>query len=168
VCDLGPARRALMCCLTVVITIVAFSPNAWGHAAFQGSEPEPGSRLNEPPARVVVSYSEPPVTQSSFAVLDGCGNEVSTSFEVLNQTIEAPIGESQPGRWRVEWSVISAVDGHLTRDNVFFTVKGERDCSQAAPESDGSRPGDGGSLVPIVIASVVIVVIAAVVRFATR
>jgi methionine-rich copper-binding protein CopC len=153
-----------------MIVIVLFSPYAWGHAAFQGSNPEPGSRLDEPPASVVVSYSEPPVTQSSFAVMDGCGDEVSTSFEVLNRTIEAQIGDSQPGRWRVEWSVISAVDGHLTRDNVSFNVKGERDCSQAAPESNGPGAGDGGSgaLVPIAIASVVILGIAAAVRFATR
>lgn len=165
-----PAQRAAMCYVVAALTTLCFAPAAWAHAAYNSSEPEPGARLDEPPGEITVSYAEPPTNQSTFQVLDGCDRNVA-SFSVLNDTIEAEIGEAQPGRWRVEWSVVSAVDGHLTRDNFSFTVRGEPDCTQvAAPDGpDDSSGSDGsGPLVPIAIATAVIVAIGAGVRLATR
>jgi copper transport protein len=109
---------------------------AHGHAALTGSDPQDGAQLSSAPTTVTVSYAEPPTQNSRFAVLDGCERDVAASIEILNDTIEATIGEAQPGEWTVEWSVVSAVDGHLTRDDVAFQVEGKPDCTQAAPERE--------------------------------
>lgn len=166
-----PARRAFPAVAASFALAVIATP-AWGHAALQSSEPEQGARLEAVPDRVLVSYAEPPTNDSTFAVIDGCGRDVADEVEVLNETIEASVATGQPGRWRVEWSVISAVDGHLTTDEVSFRVVGETDCSargDVPPEASGDiDEGQSSPLVPIAIAAVVIVGIGAAIRFATR
>lgn len=146
---------------------VAQAGIAWPHAALQGSDPEHGARLDETPPSAIVTYAEPPTTASVFHVFDGCSSDVASDVTVLNDTIEATIDEGQPGRWRVEWRVISAVDGHLTTDGVSFRVSGEPDCTDVAvDDSADDEPGSQGGLplVPLAIATVVVVALATVVR----
>lgn len=164
-----PALRVAVLSVVVLSVTVVFVPVAWSHAAYQSSDPQPGARVDEPPGEITVAYTEPPTNASTFRVLDGCDRSVA-DFSVLNDTITAQVIDAQPGRWRVEWSVVSAVDGHLTRDNFSFTVRGNADCSQAAvpEETDVAPEGEGlGALLPIAIASFVIVAVALGVRLAT-
>lgn len=175
---LQPSRRT-RCAITYLsmLTVFCIGSPAYGHAALTSSDPENGARLDAAPARVTVNYAEPPTTDSKFSVLDGCDRDVTDSVEILNDTIEATLRDGQPGRWTVEWSVVSAVDGHLTRDNVSFRVSGETDCSQA-PGDDGAtetagpvEPTDSGSslpLVPIAVATAVIIGIAAAIRLSSK
>lgn len=157
--------------IAVVLISLPVAP-ALAHSALTGSAPDDGARLDAPPDEVTVSYSEPPTTESRFAVLDGCGRDVTGNVEILNQTIDATVEGGEPGRWKVEWSVISAVDGHLTRDDVSFRVRGERDCSRAmaepVPDDDGEAPASSIPVLPIVAATLVIVGIAAAIRLGAR
>jgi methionine-rich copper-binding protein CopC len=106
--------------ISIVIALTVPVSPAWGHAALQDSDPGQGARLDAVPPSVIVTYAEPPTNASVFHVFDGCNSDVASDVTVLNDTIEATTDAGQPGRWRVEWRVISAVDGHLTTDAVTF------------------------------------------------
>ncbi len=162
------AARALLS-LTSISVVIAVPATAYAHAAYQSSIPEPRARLEAAPESITVNYAEPPTTDSVFSVIDGCGRDVARDVEILNRTIEASVDDAQPGQWTVEWTVLSAVDGHTTRDQFKFTVDGEADCSAAAPDDDVADDGPtpdagGGSLVPYLIGAVVLVALAAGLR----
>lgn len=156
--------RAVLSIATLFVMAVG-SP-ASGHAALTGSTPKDGAKLHTIPATVEVEYAEPPTTDTRFAVIDGCDRDVAKNVEVLNQTITAEVDSGQPGAWKVEWSVVSAVDGHLTKDGVTFAVSGEADCEQAAADETPEEEKSGTSLpiVPIAVATLVILGGALVVR----
>ena len=167
-----PSRRT-RCAITYLsmLAVLCIGSPAFGHAALTSSDPEKGARLDAAPEQVTVNYAEPPTSDSKFSVLDGCDRDVTNEVEILNDTIEATMHDGQPGKWTVEWSVVSAVDGHLTRDNVSFQVAGETDCSLAA-ETEGpaerTDPGSSLPLVPIGIATAVIVGIAVAIRLSSK
>jgi methionine-rich copper-binding protein CopC len=128
--------------------------------------PKNGAGLDTVPTTVEISYSEPPTTDIRFTVTDGCDRDVARDVEVLNQTVTADVGSGQPGDWTVEWAVVSAVDGHLTRDGVAFTVEGEADCDQAAADETPTDEESGSTfpLVPVAAATLLILGVALVVR----
>lgn len=165
-------NRASRCgtLLSIVVALSLTPVPAWGHAALQDSDPAQGERLDAAPPSVLVTYAEPPTKASVFHVFDGCNSDVASDVTVLNNTIEATTDSGQPGRWRVEWRVISAVDGHLTTDAVSFQVAGVADCSDVAIDENGDEPSDEGGLplIPILIVTIVVVAAATVVRLLTR
>jgi hypothetical protein len=61
--------------------------------------------------------------------------------------LSASIDGGEPGKWRVEYRIISTVDGHPTSDGWSFAVQGKKDCSEPAPEQtdDGTAPDDGAA-----------------------
>ena len=125
---------------------------AHGHAQFLDSDPATGAKLDEAPTSIRLEYSEPPVSADNVVVKDGCGVDVVTAAEVEEKAITADVPEGQPGKWKVSFRVISAVDGHPNNDSFSFTVAGKADCTKetgAAPprEDDG---GDSG--LPILLA----------------
>ena len=148
------------------LLLVVLSAPAFGHAALTGSTPKDGARLDEVPATVEVNYAEPPTTDTKLSVTDGCDRDVARNVEVLNQSVTADVGSGQPGDWKVEWAVVSAVDGHLTRDSVRFKVAGEPDCEQAAADETPTDEESGTTfpIVPVVVATVLILAVALVVR----
>ena len=61
------ARRPL--CLVAVLAATALSPApAFGHAAFVASTPDPGARLDDPPAALTLGFTEPLNRQLSTAI----------------------------------------------------------------------------------------------------
>lgn len=149
--------RAVLSIATLIV--VASSAPAFGHAALTKSTPKDGAKLDAVPATVEIDYAEPPTTDSRFTVTDGCGRDVARDIEILNQRITAAVDSGQPGDWKVEWSVVSAVDGHLTKDGVAFTVEGQADCDQAAADDTPTDEESGGSSFPVVPVAVVTLVI---------
>ena len=166
------ARRARgVISVITALGVLALAAPAFGHAALVGSDPEDGASLTSAPDSVIVTYAEPPTQSSQFAVIDGCERDVVASVEVLNDTIEATIADAQPGEWTVRWGVVSAVDGHLTRDKVTFSVDGEPDCTAAGPDEDPDDRADPATSVPILpiaIATGVILALAIAVRVMSR
>jgi methionine-rich copper-binding protein CopC len=149
------------------MSVVASSTPAFAHAALTKATPKDGAKLDAVPETVEINYAEPPTTDTRFSVIDGCGNDVAQNVDVLNQSVTADVSTGQPGDWRVEWSVVSAVDGHLTKDGVAFTVTGEADCDQAAGEDVPTEDNSEGSnipVIPIAVATAVILAIAVVLR----
>ena len=148
--------RLLAALTTVALALVAAATPALAHAERLSSDPKPGSNLNEPPQHLYVNFSEPPTGDSVAVVTDGCGNDVVGTTEVTNKTLHLTLDEGQPGRWKVETSVISGLDGHPTKDSFRFRVQGERDCSAAPDGGDDEEGGgtdteDSGSSLPILL-----------------
>jgi methionine-rich copper-binding protein CopC len=147
--------------------MIVTSAPAFAHAALTKATPKDGAKLDAVPETVEIDYAEPPTTDTRFSVIDGCGNDVANNVDVLNQSITADVSTGQPGDWQVEWSVVSAVDGHLTKDGVAFTVDGDADCDQAAGEdvqTDDDSEGSSIPVIPIAVATAVILAIAVALR----
>lgn len=151
----GPLLR--LACLGAVIVIGSgWNSVALAHAERSASDPEADARLRSVPTEVVIDFTEPPIQGASVAVVDGCERDVVEDVEVSGTTMTIPLQEGRPGDWTVEFRVVSAIDGHPTRDSFDFRVRGAPDCEDlAAPEpDDGEEPrgGDGGGLPVVPIA----------------
>ena len=160
--------RAIAVTALVLLSFVA-TPRAFGHAERAATTPEVGARVDEVPGTVSVSYTEPPAGNPVFHVLDGCGDDVVEDLTVQDMTIDATLAGGQPGAWKVEWRVISGVDGHDTRDSYSFKVAGKKDCSVAAPtppDRDDSEDGGSGAgvLLPVAIGGAALIGLALFLR----
>jgi methionine-rich copper-binding protein CopC len=109
------------------------------------SRPKAGREVSEAPSAIEIDYTEPPTSESTVTVQDGCKNDIVSDVSVSGLTLTAALDVGQPGRWKVRFAVISGLDGHPTRDAYSFVVEGEADCS--AKDGDGPRsapPEEGG------------------------
>ena len=158
--------------LGVTIVLLQASP-ALSHAERAASTPKEGATVAAPPEVLRVTFTEPPTGDASVTVLDECGRDVVSDIEVQNFEITATLSGGQPGKWRVETNVISAVDGHNTRDRWLFDVRGEADCSAEesdAPDAagDDEEEDDGGSSsMPLILlgaATLVLIALGLVIR----
>jgi methionine-rich copper-binding protein CopC len=169
---------------------------ALAHGDTVKTDPKKNARTTMP-STVSVTLSEAPVPQSQLRIIDGCGRNVTGEVTVNGDTIQASIGDAQPGKWKAAYQVVSAVDGHPTEDDWSFTVQGTKDCDgeseeEVAPtpeptESTGaagegddptSAAGDDAAstsdteensfpVLPVVLGGVALVAIAALVRAKT-
>lgn len=150
-------RVAAVLAVTIVLGLAQGGP-ARAHAERATSSPKEGARLRAAPDELHVTFTEPPTGDATVSVLDGCDREVVIDVEVQNFEITAPLSAGQPGTWRVDTNVISAVDGHNTHDRWAFEVRGEPDCSapdspapDAAPDEEDEEDGGGGLPVPVIV-----------------
>ncbi|HJR46250.1 MAG TPA: copper resistance CopC family protein [Actinomycetota bacterium] len=130
--------------------VLAQAAPALAHAERIGSKPDEGARVGAPPSGLRIDFSEPPIGDARFVVLDGCGRDVVQNIDVSGTTIDATLAEGQPGEWQVDTRVVSGVDGHATSDNWSFAVRGNADCEQEPvettppPEAGGDEDDEGG------------------------
>lgn len=168
---------------------------AWAHGDTVKRDPKKNARVAIP-KMVSVTLSEAPVPQSQLMITDGCGDNVTGDVSVEGETLQASIGDAQPGKWKAAYRVVSAVDGHPTEDDWSFTVQGTADCDgetdeveptdEPSPEptttddEPSSAAGDDSGttstsdsedssfpVVPVVLGGVALVAVAAVVRAKT-
>ena len=149
---------------------------AFAHAERVSSTPKESARVQRVPAKLAISFSEPPTGDSNLEVLDGCGNDVVDEILVQNMDVSATLQRGQPGNWEVRSSVVSGVDGHQTDDTWSFRVAGPKDCSKAPSDGGGDRPRAGGDddddessfpVVPIAIGVAALLVVAIGLRVLT-
>jgi methionine-rich copper-binding protein CopC len=138
---------------------------ARAHAERSASTPKEGATVGAAPASLRITFTEPPTGNAVVQVLDGCERDVVADVEVQNFEITADLSAGQPGTWTVQSNVISAVDGHNTRDRWTFGVRGEPDCT--ATGDDGPAAGDetedeggGGAMLLIALGGGMIVLVA--------
>lgn len=171
--------RNLLVTLTVLGVTTLAAP-AGAHGEIQGTDPEPQSRVRRAPRSVAVTFTEAPTAQAVLKVTDGCKRDVGQGVDVTDATATVQVATGQPGKWKVSYRVISALDGHLTRGGYTFTVAGKRDCTPdekptddpgdgsteaAPPEEDVDEPGGSGApVVPIALGAAALIAIALVVR----
>jgi copper transport protein len=112
---------------------------AFGHAAFVGSEPQPGVRLEQAPQRVVLSFTEPLNRRLSRATLvasDGGDVAVDAQAASDRRLMLRPARALGTGAYRVQWHTVSTEDGHALEGSFSFGVRaaaagGEHDVEQS-------------------------------------
>jgi len=188
-------RRVGLSAVFAVAILCLGAGAAFAHGDTVKTDPKKNARVAIP-RMVSVTLSEAPVPQSQLMVTDGCGDNVAENVSVEGETLQASIGDAQPGKWKAAYRVVSAVDGHPTEDDWSFTVQGTADCDgddEVAEPTDEPSPeptttddepssaagDDSGTtntsdtdessfpVVPVVLGGVALVAVAAVVRAKT-
>jgi methionine-rich copper-binding protein CopC len=182
-------RMALVAVLGALLAAVLASA-AWGHGKKVQTEPDKGDELSSAPREVSITLTEEPTDQAVVVVRDGCGEDVLESLSVDGKTMTGILSDdARPGQFRVEWKVISAVDGHPTEGDFRFHVAGKGKCKRpatgdaheksseepmddehmaAGPPDEEGTGGDAGGFpaLPVALGTGGLVLIALVARFA--
>jgi methionine-rich copper-binding protein CopC len=119
------ARRLLVTTLVGVgVAVSVGAPPAFGHSAFVGSSPAPGTRLGEKPAELSLRFTEPLNRRLSRAELVAVeGGErfpVEVSAPSAKRLTLVPSGPLPRGAYRVEWHTVSTLDGHALEGSFSF------------------------------------------------
>jgi copper resistance protein C len=152
--------------LIALVILLALPVSAHAHATLESSDPEVDSTVQKPPAEVTLTMAEQPAAGSRVVVTDGCDREVGGRVQLSGSDMVVAISGGQPGRWNVDYSAVSAEDGHEISDSFSFVVAGQKDCNSDPVDvpSTSSRkpinnPDDGSSfpVIPLAIGTVVVV-----------
>lgn len=162
------------------LALAVLAGPAAAHGDIQATDPEELARVRRAPGSVAITFTEAPTAQAVLNVRDGCRRDVTQGIEVTDATATARVAVGQPGRWRVSYRVISALDGHETKGFYTFTVAGRKDCTPDEPPATGTPDGGGtravetpngddvtGSsppVVPIAFGALAVIVLAFIVR----
>ena len=158
--ELSISVRVALCLLGSTAALLAvLAPSAFAHAERTESRPAPRSESDSVPTEISISFTEPPTSDSRVSVLDGCGDEVVGDVESAGTEMTISLTGGQPGRWKVETTVISGLDGHPKSDSWGFRVAGQADCSEdpaPAPTDDAGASGpeneaDEGGGFPVLV-----------------
>jgi copper transport protein len=131
--------RVLGVAVMAACTLLLPAAPAYGHAAFVGSEPEPGVRLERAPQRVVLTFTEPLNRRLSRAAVVGPGGrEVAVAAQAASdrRLVVRPSRPLPTGAYRVRWHTVSTEDGHALEGSFSFGVRaaaagGEHDLEQS-------------------------------------
>ena len=119
---------------------------ASAHGDLQGTSPEDGSSVRRFPGEITVTLTEPPTKGAEARATDGCKRKVPAAVSVDGNDIVLSVSGGEPGKWKVSYRAVSAVDGHQTRGAFAFSVGGKKDCSaeEEDPEDEVDAADDPG------------------------
>lgn len=122
---------------TAFILLVALAHPALAHAEFEESDPADGATVGAPPARVIASFTEPPDDASKLLVTDPCGDRADSG---PTQTAGTQLAVETTGRfagvYRVQYNVLSDLDGHPERGSFTFRVERGEECGEVTAADD--------------------------------
>src|SRR3954470_8059411 len=137
--------RLLALPLAVAACLAVAAP-AFGHAAFVGSEPAPGQRLDASPGRVTLIFTEPLNASLAQVTLKQVttGEEVPAAVSVQDRRrlVLTPSRPLARGAYRVDWHTVSTEDGHALEGAFSFGVRAG--AGAGAPAATGPPAGAGG------------------------
>jgi copper transport protein len=133
------AGRLSWVAVLAVGAVLVPAGSAFGHAAFVGSDPRPGVRLERAPQRVVLTFTEPLNRRLSRATIVGAdGREVAVTAQAASdrRLLLRPARTLGAGAYRVRWHTVSTEDGHALEGSFSFGVRaaaagGEHDLEQS-------------------------------------
>ena len=141
------ALRRLIGGVAVAAGVLAVGvSSALAHSAFIGSTPEPGERLEQPPARVTLAFTEPLNRKLStvrlVAVESGDRLPVEVTAPSSKRLAVVPSGPLRRGAFEVEGHTVSTLDGHALEGSFSFGVQaaaagGEHSLEQSPLARDG-------------------------------
>ncbi len=103
--------------------MLALLPHAASaHSTLISSQPLPGQRLSSAPGVVVLNFSELINTQLSRAQVVTPAGRTLSAAGVSSEEIEVPISGNEFGVYSVDWTTVSAVDGHVLHGSFVFGV----------------------------------------------
>jgi methionine-rich copper-binding protein CopC len=169
-----------MLCL-ILLALASAVEVASAHAELVSSNPDGDSVVREIPESVSVALTEPPAPGTTVNVSDGCAQNVAASVRPAGVGLDIGIGEAEPGRWKVRFHVVSALDGHSTTGDFAFRVRGKAKCPEGLeagndpdtqltggedPQAGDDLPDDGLDfpIIPFVVGSLMILAIALLLR----
>jgi len=127
-------RTGLILGALLLVALAALGTTG-AHGVFVSSDPAANSILSEPPRAVTITVSEAVDPASpTLRVSNASGvrfDEPPVVVTLDGRSISVGLAPNGPGIYTVTWSIVSAVDGHLSAG--FF--------SYAVQNSDGSLPG---------------------------
>ncbi|HYF11817.1 MAG TPA: copper resistance protein CopC, partial [Actinomycetota bacterium] len=124
-------RRALAIAILGVVAVSSWlagtATGASAHAALERSAPADGTILEEAPAAITLSFTEPTdLSLTTVTIASSAGGEVATSApehgatpRVVTVVIEDDLPE---GVYTVAWRTVSTTDTHLTASSFSFGV----------------------------------------------
>jgi methionine-rich copper-binding protein CopC len=145
-------RRAIVLGL-VGVAMLVLAPPAFGHAAYKESSPADESTVSSPPSEVWAEFTEPVTDESFLLVFDPCGRQVDNGDSAPSGfRVTVTMSGGAAGKYRVEFHVISELDGHHTNGDFTFTSTGGEACpGTEAPEEEsagGASESKGGGGAP--------------------
>jgi methionine-rich copper-binding protein CopC len=114
---------AAIAVVTAVSVPVALAPPASAHVVLLSSSPKDGARLARPPAKVSLTFRQPPISTGATVQVTGPEGVVSRGRpEIVDSVLSQPIERGAPaGTYRVVWRVTSP-DGHPVSGDFSFRV----------------------------------------------
>jgi copper transport protein len=128
--NLGLAPVALALLLAVLAWFASSTRIAEAHASILESKPQSGARLSSSPGIVSITFSEPLNNSLSRATVNSPDGQHFDSFIVSPREMDVQVPTNAFGVYTVEWTTVSAVDGHVLHGSLRFGV--------------GVSPGAGG------------------------
>ena len=111
-----------------ILTLAISAGSALAHSYPQTTDPQSNARLDSAPAHIGITYdSNIAPSGSSMVLLDATGGAVPTAADPTNgnrQTSIHPTTDLTPGPYTVDWTSVSADDGHSAQGFYTFVVNG--------------------------------------------
>ena len=118
-----PASRSALL-ITAGCAFLASAGQAFAHAIVTGSSPAAGATVPGPDIPVVLHFNSRIDQERSRLTLegpDGKNRPVAVAVARSPDAMTATASGLQPGGYKLHWQVL-AVDGHITRGEIPFTV----------------------------------------------
>lgn len=140
-----------------LLTLLLLATPALAHADLVEATPEPNTRVDQAPDRLVLTFSE--ALEDAFTnvrVLDGDDRNHVERFEIDKSNPRqavAHLGELPDGTYTVRWQTLSQADGH-TRSGVYFlavnaSIAGQGDGGGPSPANATAKVGSQTDLPPL-------------------
>ncbi len=136
--------RRLLALPVLVAVSLAWAAPAFGHAAYVGSQPAPGQRLEASPPRVVLVFTEPlngRLARATLRPADGGAAVGATVRPEGKRLVLTPARELGTGAYRVDWHTVSTEDGHALEGAFSFGVRADAGAAPALETGPLARGG---------------------------
>jgi methionine-rich copper-binding protein CopC len=138
------ARRALEGLAGAGAALALCAGPAAAHDELIGSIPEDGSTVATTPEVVELAFDQPVQREfDQLAVLDEDDvHHEEGEVEIVGGRVRQPVGELEPGRYRITYRIVSA-DGHPVTGTVTFNFSSDGPFPTAAPQPSASETDQG-------------------------
>ena len=121
-----PGRRVFTLLLLAAGASLTLAVSAAAHAVLLESNPSLKSTVSGPDVPVKLRFNvriDAPRSRLTLVAADGSTQTLEISQPVSPNTLSAQAKGLAPGDYRLRWQVLAS-DGHITRGEIPFTVKG--------------------------------------------
>ena len=122
-CGASRALKGLLMAVTVAAGILA-GP-AFGHAKLLSTLPPADAQLQAAPKSLTLTFNENVRLAVLTLTTDGKTIPVTVDRSLpASPQVSVPLPLLTPGKYQVQWSVLSADDGHVTKGTFSFVIVG--------------------------------------------
>jgi len=117
--------RATALTLFCVLALWTTAPSARAHAVIIDSVPTVGAELESADSEIALHFNsriDHLRSRLTLVSADGRARPLTIVQDGAPDLVTAKLAKLEPGRYRLRWQVL-AIDGHLTRGDIPFSVK---------------------------------------------